>query len=420
MKKFFALLLVALLLPAMTQASRAGETTLRFVGVNHVATDAIELLLPEFEKETGIKVVIEKFGEDQLNQKLITEFTAGNSTIDVFMTRPLQEARIMARNDWYEDLAPWCAITPEFDFEDFTPSSRASVVVNNITTAIPLVTEAEILYYRKDVLEKAGIAVPDTLDELVEAAKKLTDKKNEFYGFVARGQRSPLITQFSSFLYSHGGDWYNQETRKATVNTPEALAAMEMYSTLLREYGPGGVLNMSWPQACAIFAQGKVAFYTDASSLYPNMLDPEKSTVADKTGVAVFPRGPAGRHMYNITAWAIAMTSSSKNKEDAWKFIDFITNKKAITFIQGEQSVQCARNSVWASPEGTKNFPTDWAKAVAESADGYAYDRPLVVAVGQARDMIGAAVVDAIEGKNYKASADKANQQFQQLIDREK
>lgn len=417
MRKLLCLLLVTLL---STTILSAGERTLRFVGVNHVATDAIEELLPAFEKETGIKVLIEKFGEDQLNQKLITEFTAGNTSVDVFMTRPLQEARIMANNKWYEDLGPWFAKTPGYDFDDFTASSRSSVIVNGVTTAIPLVTEAEILYYRKDLLEQAGIAVPDTLEELVEAVKKLTDKKNEFYGFVARGQRSPLITQFSSFLYSHGGDWFNQETRKATVNTPEALAAMDMYGTLLREYGPGGVLNMSWPQACAIFAQGKVAFYTDASSLYPNMLDPTKSTVADKTGVAVFPKGPSGRNMYNITAWAMAMTSNSKNKEDAWKFIEYVTNKQAITFIQGEKAVQCARNSVWETSEGTKNFPADWAKAVAESADGYAYDRPLVVAVGQARDMIGAAVVAAIEGKDFKAAADRANQQFQQLIDREK
>ena len=414
------LLSLALALFLTASVLSAGEKVLRFVGVNHVATDAIELMLPEFEKATGIKVVVEKFGEDQLNQKLITEFTAGSSTIDVFMTRPLQEARVMARNKWYEDLGPWCAKTPGYDFDDFTASSRSSVVIDGVTTAIPLVTEAEVLYYRKDILEKAGIAVPATLEELAEAAKKLTDKQNEFYGFVARGQRSPLITQFSSFLYSHGGDWYNQETRKATVNTPEALQAMEMYGTLLREYGPGGVLNMSWPQACAIFAQGKVAMYTDASSLYPNMLDPAKSTVADKTGVVVFPKGPKGSNMYNITAWAVAMTASSKNKDDAWKLIEFITNKKAITYIQGEQSVQCARNSVWADPEGTKNFPADWAKAVADSADGIAYDRPLVVAVGQARDMIGAAVVAAIEGKDYKAAADRANQQFQQLIDREK
>lgn len=417
MKKVAMLVATALFVSSF---ALAGEKVLRFVGVNHVATDAIEKKIPEFEKATGIKVVVEKFGEDQLNQKLTTEFTAGGSNIDVFMTRPLQEARIMARNKWYENLEPFVAKTPGYDFEDFSPSARESITINGVVTAIPLVNESEVLYYRKDILQKHGIAVPATLDELVDAVRKVTDKQNEVYGFVARGQRSPLITQFSSFLYSHGGDWFDLDTKKATVNTPEFLAAADMYGTLLREYGPGGVLNMSWPQAVAVFAQGKVAFYTDASSIYPNILDPTKSTVADQTGVAVFPAGPAGANMYNVTAWALGIYSSAPNKDAAWKFIEFMTNKEGITYLQGEHAIQCSRDSVWQTPEGTRNFPADWAKAVAQSANGKPYDRPLVVAVGQARDIIGEIVVGSIEGMDFKPIADRQNARFQQLLDRER
>lgn len=68
-------------------------TTLRLVGANHPWQVAISALLPEFQTETGITVNFEAYGEDQLNQKLTTEFTAGSSDIDVFMQRPLQEAR---------------------------------------------------------------------------------------------------------------------------------------------------------------------------------------------------------------------------------------------------------------------------------------------------------------------------------------
>ncbi|MDR1518626.1 MAG: sugar ABC transporter substrate-binding protein [Planctomycetota bacterium] len=417
MKRLLALLAIAAL---VAPAALAGQKVLRVVGVNHVVTDAMELKIPEFEKATGVKVALEKYGEDQLNQKLTTEFTAGASDIDVFMTRPLQEARVMERNKWYENLEPFAKKTPGYDLEDFSASSRDCVTINGTLTAIPLVTEAEVLFYRKDIIEKRGIKPPTTLEELAAAVKLVTDKKNEIYGFVARGQRSPLITQFSSFLYSHGGDWFDQKTRKASVNTPEALAAMDMYGTLLREYGPGGVLNMSWPQAVAVYSQGKAVFYTDASSIFPNMLDPAKSIVADKTGVIVFPKGPKGARMYNVTAWAIGIYSGSSQKDEAWKFIDFITNKAGITFIQGERGVQCARNSVWSSPDGVKNFQPDWAKAVADSSDGVPYDRPMVVAVGEARDIIGEAVTASIEGKDFKAVADSANARFQAILDREK
>jgi len=403
-------------------AAPAGEmpyagTTLRMVGANHPWQVAITPLLADFEAETGIKVEFESYGEDQLNQKLTTEFTAGSSDIDVFMQRPLQEARVMQMNGWYEDLTA-CVSDPDYDFEDFAAGAIGTETVNGVLTGIPIVTEQEVLYYRKDLLEEAGLAVPTTLDELKAAAEALTDRDNEMYGFVARGQRSPLVTQFSSFLYSNGGDWFD-ENRQATINAPEALAAIELYSTLLREYGPPGVLNMSWPQAVAVFAQGNAALYTDASSIYANLLDPELSMVADKTGVAVFPAGPAGSIMYNVTSWGLSMSSGSDNKEAACEFIKWATSKEIVLKTQSEGAVPGARESVWADPAGAAAFPADWVEAVAASANGRGYDRPLVTAVTEARDIIGGAVNVAIEGGDFVAAANDANAQFQALLDAE-
>lgn len=421
MRKFYIPFVAALIALAVSApAAFAAQKTLRVVAVNHPFVEAIREMIPAFEKETGIKVNLEMYGEDQLGQKLTTEFTAGSSNIDVFTTRHLQEGRVMHKNKWYADLAPYLKNAPGYDFDDFTEGAKATVTYDGFITAIPVVNECHVMYYRKDLLKAKGLSVPATIDELYAAAEKITDKKKEIYGVALRGQRSPLITQFSSFLYSYGGDFFNAKTRKATVNTPEALAAIEMYGKLLKNCGPEGALNMSWPQASAIFAQGKAAFWLDASSLYQNVLDPAKSTVADRTGVAPFPAGPAGSKMYNITQWSLAVNNGSKQKDESWKFLEYMTSKKSITFIQGERSNQCARKSVWASPSGTKGFNAEWAAAVAASAAGVPYDRPQVVAVGEARDIIGEAVVAAIEGKNFKSVAESANKRFQELIDREK
>ena len=402
--------------PAEGDMPYAG-TTLRLVGANHPWQVAITPLLADFEAATGIKVNFEAYGEDQLNQKLTTEFTAGSSDIDVFMQRPLQEARVMQMNGWYEELSN-CVSDPDYDFADFADGAVGTEMVGDALTGVPIVTEQEVLYYRKDLLEAAGIAVPTTLDALKAAAEALTDKDNEMYGFVARGQRTPLVTQFSSFLYSSGGDWFDAE-RQATLNTPEALAAIDLYGTLLREYGPPGVLNMSWPQAVAIFAQGNAAMYTDASSIYANILDPELSAVADKTGVAVFPAGPAGSIMYNVTSWGLSMYSGSEKKEAACEFIKWATSKEIVLKTQGEGAVPGARDSVWADPAGSAAFPADWVAAVAASSNGRGYDRPLVTAVTEARDIIGGAVNVAIEGGDFAAAANDANAQFQALLDGE-
>jgi multiple sugar transport system substrate-binding protein len=364
--------------------------------------------------------VVEAYGEDQLTQKLTTEFTAGKSDIDVFMQRPLQEARVMKKNGYYEDLTKYVSQDAAYDFKDFMSGAVGTTTVDGFLTGVPIVTEQEVLYYRKDLLEAAGLKVPTTIDELKDTAAKLTNKDKELYGFVARGQRSPLVTQFSSFLYSYGGDWFDQKTMKASIDTPEALQAMETYSTLLREYGPPGTLNMSWPQAVAIFAQGKVAMYTDASAIFNNLLDPTKSEVADKTGVARFPAGPAGAINYSVTSWGLAMYSGSDAKDAAWEFIKWATSKEVTLKTQGQALVPSARQSVWSDPAGTEKFPKDWVEAVKVSGNGRGYDRPLVTQVGKARDIIGQAVVTGIEGGDFKTAAQKANQEFQALLDTEK
>lgn len=422
MKKITIFLLSVFLVSIiLISAAAAAPKTLRVVALNHPFVEAVADMIPGFEKETGIKVKLETYGEDQLTQKLTTEFTAGNSNIDVFATRPPQEAKVMYRNKWYTNLTPYIQKTPDYDYNDFTDGSREIVTVDkDFIIAIPVVNECHVMYYRKDLLSAKGLKVPATIQELYDTVGKLTDKKKDIYGIALRGQRSPLITQFSSFLFSYGGDFFDSKTRKATINTPEALAAIAMYGNLIRNYGPEGALNMSWPQAAAIFAQGKAAFWIDASSLYKNVMDPEKSAVAAQTGVAPFPAGPKGAKMYNISQWALAINSTSKQKDEAWQFIEYMTNKKGTTYMQGEKANQCARKSVWDTEAGTKNFPKDWAKAVAASASGVPYDRPQVIAVGEARDIIGEAVVAAIEGKDYKAVAKSANEKFQQILDREK
>jgi multiple sugar transport system substrate-binding protein len=176
---------------------------------------------------------------------------------------------------------------------------------------------------------------------------------------------------------------------------------------------------MSWPQAAGLFAQGKAAMYTDADSIYPNLLDPEKSVVGEKVGFAVFPEGPEGQTPYNVTSWGVAMNAKSENKDAGWEFIKWATSKEIVAELQ-KKSVPGPRQSVWDSPDGTEAFPEELVQVISESNKiGKEYDRPLVIKVNEARDMIGTAIVTGIEGGDVEAAAKEANKQFQQLLDDE-
>ena len=401
------------------EAARPFEgQTITLVTGTHPWADEIKRLLPEFEAETGMSVNVQGFFEDQLTQKLTVQFKSGSETPDVFMYRPLQEGKLFYKNGWLESLNKYVGQESGYDIDDFSEQSIRSATVAGDLAGIPIIAEQEILYYRKDLLRQAGIPVPTTIDALVAAADKLHDPKNGIYGFVARGQRSPLVTQVSSFLYSEGGDFTNGN--KATLNTPEAIKAFTVYGNLLRDYGPPGAINMSWPQASAFFADGKAALYTDANSIYKSAADPSLSKIAAHVGFAAFPAGAKGSKPYNITSWGLAMNPKASDKDAAWAFIRWATSKEIMLLTQ-QKGNPGPRSSVWNQPQGPIGFPAELAEVYKKSGnDGIDHDRPAVINVADARETVGEIVQKVITGeKDIKQTADKANAALQAILDKE-
>jgi multiple sugar transport system substrate-binding protein len=396
------------------------SNVVRVTLANHVWTENIKKALPEFEKQSGLKVEITQLGEDQLSDQYNVKLNAGSADLDVMMYRPLQEGKLFAKNKYLADLTDKVKSDDAWGWSDFQQGPVQSTTYKDKVVGVPLITEQEVLYYRKDLLKKAGIANPPaTLDELKAAAAKIAADNPGVAGFVARTGKSAAVTQFSSFLYSFGGDFID-DSGKATINTDAAKQAYAFYGGLIKDYGPKNVsTDMSWPEAMAIFTQGKAAFYTEADSLYANATDPAKSKVSDTVGFAPFPAGPAGSKAYNVPSWALGINEASKNQANAWKFIEWATSKEQ-TLANQKAGVPGARESVWANPEGIATYPKDLAAAIAVSTKtGVGHDRPLVVKVPEAREIVGQPIVDAITGKDAPSSADKAQQAFQALLDDE-
>ncbi|GGP13310.1 sugar ABC transporter substrate-binding protein [Nonomuraea glycinis] len=411
---------VAMSLSACGGDSGGESNTVRVTLANHVWTENVKQALPAFEKETGLKVEITQLGEDQLSDQYNVKLNAGSSDIDVMMYRPLQEGKLFAKNKYLTDLTDQVAANKDWDFSDFQSGPAEATTYEGKPVGVPIITEQEVLYYRKDLLEKAGLSgPPKTLDELKAAATKIKEAEPGVAGFVARTGKSAAVTQFSSFLYSFGGDFVDS-AGKATVNSDAAKQAYAYYGGLIKDTGPANVsTDMGWPEAMAIFTQGQAAFYTEANSLYKNATDPAKSKVSDQVGFAPFPAGPAGSKPYSIPSWALGINDNSENKANAWKFIEWATGKDQ-TLVQQKSGVPGARSSVWANPEGTSTFPKDMVAAIeASTQGGVGHDRPVVVKVPESREIVGQPIVDAITGKDAAASADTANTAFQKFLDDE-
>ena len=393
--------------------------TLRVTLANHVWTDTIKSKLPEFEAATGLKVELSQYGEDQLSDQYNVKLNAGTDEIDVMMYRPLQEGKLFAKNGYLADLSDDVESNADWNWSDFQAGPVESTTYDGNVVGVPIITEQEVLYYRKDLLAKAGLEVPTTMDELEAAAQAIKEQNPGVAGFVARTGKSAAVTQFSSFLYSFGGDFIDEDGNSA-INSPEAKEAYAFYGGLIRDYGPENVsTDMSWPEAMAIFTQGQAGLYTEADSLYKNATDPATSKVSDTVGFAPMPAGPGGSVAYNVPSWALGVNAESAHSAEAWSFIEWATSAKLTLEVQ-QDGVPGARQSVWEDPEGTSTYPADLAAAIATSTkNGVGHDRPRVIKVPEAREIVGDPIVIAITGGDSDAAADAASDAFQGILDDE-
>jgi len=354
----------------------------------HSMSDALIAMLPEFESATGIKVNYEVAPENDFRVKLNAQLASGDGSVDIFMTGPSTNWEYAA-GKWIQDLQPFVddpALTdPAWDFSDFFGNA---VDVNRWTGeefgglgkgplyAIPMNEEGYSLTYRKDVLEKEGIKVPETVDELIAAAQKL--KGVEFDGkvldgIVVRGQEfwPTLITGYGSVLAAYGATDLRADGTSA-ADSPEAIEATRKWIELLKA-GPADIASYGWEQAQAHFAAGNSVFLLDADHMAEVFENPQKSQVAGKVGYALAPSGPAGRGS-GIWLWSLGINAFSDNKEGAWLFIQWASSKAVMARTVPYGNINPTRRSVAEGPEMTKYVATwgNYNKVWTENLEKYA------------------------------------------------
>jgi multiple sugar transport system substrate-binding protein len=390
---FTGLAAVLVMMAALAGCAKKSGGELRVLLANHPYGELLKPAIPEFENETGIKVTVESLQEAQLTQKLTTEFATNSSTVDVFMTRPLQETLLFNKNGWYAPL-------DGYDFSDYPTNTVDIGRKDGKAYIVPLVTEWEVLYYRKDLFEKESISVPTTLAELETAAAALT--KDGVAGLGSRGAGAAAVTQMSSYLYNYGGKYLDNGV--AVFDSPDAVEAIRCYGRLLGSYGPQGVSSMSWEALMPVFQSGKLAMWTDASVFYGQVIDPSKTQIpAENVGVAKFPAGPKGDSPFIVVSWAMAVSSGTKNSEAAMKFLDWATSRSLA--VEGmKRNITMARNSAWLDPAVRAQVNPGIIETQAHAAsNGFPYDRPFMSSVGKARDLIGEVILESIDTKGASA-----------------
>ncbi|HEY0697847.1 MAG TPA: sugar ABC transporter substrate-binding protein [Micromonospora sp.] len=391
--------------------SAGSANEINLIMSNHPWQRAIEPLIDDFEKESGVTVNVQTFAEQQMRDKVQLNLQSRSSSMDVFMTLPSREGPQFAKAKYYEPLDEHVGKAgADYAVDDFPAAVRTGMTIDDKMIAAPINVEGVVLYYRTDLFQQYGVKPPTSLDELTTAAAAIKEKSGGKVTPIAlRGLSAALPFTFGPFLHSQGVAWTKPDGTP-NFDDPKAAEAIDRYATLAREYGPPGVVNNTFTQSSALFAAGQAAMELESSNELSSIVDPKTSKVAGKIGVLDFPAGSAGSKT-TVLSWGLAISSFSKHKDAAWKFVQWATSAKTQLALT-KSGIAPPRTSVSEDPAYTGTLDNEtlkqWHRALTNAqTNGDTEVGPVGVAAAEMRKVIGDAVGKVILGRASAAEAAK-------------
>lgn len=393
--------------------------TITFLANNNPVANALLKYKGDFEAQTGMTLKVDSYQEQQMRQRLVTVMNSRSDEVDVFMSLPSREGMQFAKAGWYADLNEFVktASAKDYDFADMSAGMLKDATYEKQLTGIPMNVEGPVLYYRKDLFQKCGVQLPRTLPELEGVAAKLKSCEPGVTPFVSRGLKPALPFTYSVFLHNMGGSY--MKDNKSQLCSKEGQASLALYSKLLKDYGPPGVVNYSFYQISSLYKEGKAAMAFESSNELRNVMD--GGARLKDTAVAVLPAGPGGSHP-TVIGWTMSVSAHSKNKEAAWYFVQWATSP-AVQAKLAVDGVAPPRAAVTKSP-GYKAWMdeqpvrAEWVAAVNElSRTGTSEVGYPIVQNPASRDFIGQAATELLLGQKTPAQAcADADKQLDALI----
>ncbi|MBV8376774.1 MAG: ABC transporter substrate-binding protein [Verrucomicrobia bacterium] len=220
----------------------------------------------------------------------------------------------------------------------FFPRIVANNTVNGKLVSVPWFTDAGVLYYRTDLLEKYGYKEPPkTWEELAAMAKKIQEGerkagKPDFQGFVFEGKASESVTcNAIEWVYSYGGGVIIEPDKKVTINNPHAIKALQTAKSWVGTISPAGVVTYGEEEARNVWQAGNAAFMRNWPYAYALGQDP-KSPIAGKFDVTVLPKGGEnGKNSACLGGWNLMVSNYSKAQDaaaDLAKYLDSSDSQK--------------------------------------------------------------------------------------------
>jgi multiple sugar transport system substrate-binding protein len=285
-------------------------------------------------KETGISINLSLLGRNGYGDKLTSQLLSKSDTIDIVYPFSWFIPQY-AKGGFLEPLDNYIQADAAFDVKDFIAAALDTGKYDGKQYGIPIDMSEPVLFYRKDLMPKP----PETWDEALEAAKTLSKSTNPNsptqFGttlYAAAGFAEPMH-MWEELFWAYGGELFDKDGNP-TMNTEAGKKATQYGVELVKnKLVPNDYTNYEYPQTLGAFQSGKVAFIQQWNAAYADLSNKDKlPLVADKVGYAPIPgvkqEDGSIKRSYHVHTITLAINSSSKKKEAAYKVLSYLSGKE--------------------------------------------------------------------------------------------
>ncbi|MEG4212567.1 ABC transporter substrate-binding protein [Microcoleus sp. S13_B4] len=395
-----AAVLLLFILPALTQ--QPVVITMLMQGQDLVNWKPFVREFEQKNPDIRINLIEGPFDSNLIENLYTSAFLLGESPYDIINMDIVWVPKFAAAG-WVRDLTD--KIPPE-QLSKFIQGNVEGGRYRGKLYRIPHASDAGMLYYRKDILEQAGIPAPKTFEEMVKISQNLQKQGKATWGYLWQGkQYEGVSAMFVEVLSGFGGFWANPETFEVGLDKPEAIKAVEfLKNTIASGISPPGVTTYGEEETRLLFQNGKALFLRNWPYVW-KLANAEGSNVRGK--IAIEPMlsstGKTGGSCLGGWGWGIAKTS--KHPEQAWKAIQYLTSEETQRKFILETGLVPSYKSLFTNKEIVAQYPhyPQLLKVVERSAL-----RPPLAQYAQASDILQRYLSSAFTGRMSAEQAMKA------------
>ena len=394
--------------------------------VKHPWADAIDPLLPEFEKLTGIKLNLTTAAEDAYWNKSSLGLGTDKPPFDVFFLSMGINGYTAYSNNWLAQLNeqldnPKLTDPAWYQYSDISQAAADAFHLPDPSSpkiyGVPMSTEVYMFFYRKDIFKDNGIDVDGitTIQQWMDALKSLKLPEGT-YPASLRGGGLGILDELNAMVINTWGNTPYEKDRfvyfddkwKPRFTDPKVKEGFKIWADLMKLSAPG-VTSFDWYEATTQFAQGKAATFGPDASLFASIfLDPKQSTVADKVGFKALPAASADGAHTAMWSWGLSIPAKSEKKDAAWLFVQWATSPW-VTEQVSLKTLASSRQSTWASADYQSKLPEGFGTAV---GDSLRIAQPSIMYL-TAADQVIQNMLDALQGIYQGTPVDEAMQTLQ-------